>query len=55
MARRLPSAHLARDLGSELEHLPVEQEEPGEAELADQRELLLQPGPRLPCNQCYLR
>ena len=35
-------AHLERDLARELEHLPVEQEEPGEAELVDQRELLLQ-------------
>src|SRR6185437_11171733 len=32
-----------RDLAGQLEHLPVEQEEPGEAELVDERELLLEP------------
>ena len=31
------------DLARELEHLPVQQEEAGEAELADQRELLVEP------------
>ena len=48
VAWRLAAAHLARDVGRELEHLPVEQEEPGEAEVADQRQLLVQPCARLP-------
>ena len=48
MPRRFPSAHLPRHLGGELEHLPVEEEESFEPELVDQRELLLQPSPRLP-------
>ena len=40
---RAGAAHLERNLSRELEHLPVEQEEAGEAELVDQRELLLEP------------
>ena len=47
VARRAAAAHLARDLARELEHLPVEQEEAGEAELVDQRQLLVEPGARL--------
>jgi hypothetical protein len=47
VARRVAPAHLARDVGCELEHLPVEQEEPREAEVADQRELLVEPHSRL--------
>ncbi len=41
------AAHLARALAGELEHLPVEQEEAGQPELVDQRELLVEPRPRL--------
>ena len=44
--RRAGPAHLGGDLGGELEHLPVEQEEAGEPELVDQRELVLEPRPR---------
>ena len=36
-------AHLERALAGELEHLPVEQEEPGEAEPRDQRQLVVEP------------
>ena len=39
---RAGAAHLERDLARELEHLPVEEEEAGEAELVDERELLFQ-------------
>ena len=42
--RRVAAAHLERARARELEHLVVEQEEPGEAELLDQRELALEPG-----------
>ena len=42
VARDRAAAHLARALPCELEHLPVEQEEAGEAELVDQRKLLVQ-------------
>ena len=41
-------AHLERDLARELEHLPVQQEEAGEAEVADQRELLVEAGEHAP-------
>ena len=47
VARRVVAAHLARTVGGELEHLVVEQEEPVEAEPVDQRELLVEPGPRV--------
>ena len=47
MSRRFPSAHLARHLGRELEHLPMEEEESFEPQLMDQRELFIQPSPRL--------
>ena len=40
---RAGAAHLERDLARELEHLPVEEEEAGEAELVDELELLLEP------------
>ena len=43
VAHRARPAHLVRDLARELEHLPVEQEEAGEPELADEVELLLEP------------
>ena len=43
MPRRVVSAHLARAVGRELEHLVVEQEEPVESEPPDQRELLVEP------------
>ena len=36
VAHRAGAAHLGCDLARELQHLPVEQEEPGEAELVDQ-------------------
>src|SRR5204862_7023809 len=39
VASRGAAAHLERTLARELEHLPVEQEEPGEAELLDQHQL----------------
>ena len=42
--RRVPAPHLERALPCELEHLVVEQEEPREAELLDQRELALEAG-----------
>ena len=42
MPRRVAAAHLERDLPRELEHLLVEQEEPREPELVDQRQLALQ-------------
>ena len=37
------AAHLERALAGELEHLPVEQEEPREADPRDQRELVVEP------------
>ena len=45
---RARPAHLERDLARELEHLPVQQEEAGEAELVDQRELLVEPRAHAP-------
>jgi hypothetical protein len=45
--RSVAPPHLARDLSGQLEHFPVEQEEPGEAELVDQGQLFLEPTPRL--------
>src|SRR6185436_18367493 len=42
VARRAGSPHLERDLTRELENLPVEEEEAGEAELGDERELFAQ-------------
>ena len=52
VAHRAGAAHLERDLARELEHLPVEEEEAGEAELVDQRELLLEPaGARAACDR----
>ncbi len=47
MAWRIAAAHLARDLLGQLEHLPVQEEEAGEAEVGDQRQLLVEPRPRL--------
>src|SRR5204862_10989 len=41
MLHRAGAAHLERNLARELEHLPVEEEEAGETELVDERELLL--------------
>jgi hypothetical protein len=41
--RRVVAAHLACAVGRQLEHLVVEQEEPVEAEPADQRQLLVEP------------
>ena len=38
------SAHLGRDIACELEDLVMQHEEPGQAELVDDRKLLLQPG-----------
>ncbi len=43
VAHRAGAAHLVGDLARELEHLPVQQEEAGEAELADQHELFFEP------------
>jgi hypothetical protein len=42
-ARRLPPAHLDGDVARELEHLVVQEEEPGEADLVDQLQLLVEP------------
>ena len=47
-ARRVGAAHLPRALARELEHLVVEEEEPGEPELVDERELALQTSARVP-------
>ena len=44
--RRVRAAHLARALARELEHLVVEEEEPGEPELVDERELALEASAR---------
>ena len=41
VAGRARAAHLDGDLAGELEHLPVEEEEPGELQLGDQGELLV--------------
>ena len=41
-AGRVATAHLQGALAGEVEHLPVEQEEPREVELVDQRELALE-------------
>ena len=43
-ARRGRAAHLARDLAGQLQQLVVEEEEAGEVEAADRRQLLLEPG-----------
>jgi hypothetical protein len=40
VSRRIGAAHFDGDLSRELEHLPVEEEEPGELELGDQVELI---------------
>ena len=42
-ARRVGPAHLAGHLARELEHVAVQEEEAGEVEMADDRELLLEP------------
>ena len=42
------AAHLTRYVARELEHLPVQQEEAGEPDPLDQRELLVEPLPRAP-------
>src|SRR6266508_3205231 len=47
LSRNRVAAHLVRALTRELENLPVEEEEPGEPERVDQRELLVEPSPRL--------
>ena len=39
--RRVAAAHLDRQLPRQLEHLPVQQEEPGQAELVDQLQFLV--------------
>src|SRR5262249_35669400 len=46
MSRRVAAAHLERAFACQLEHLPVEQEEAGEAEPVDQRQLVVEPFPR---------
>jgi hypothetical protein len=43
-ARRVAAAHLDRQLPRQLEHLPVEEEEAGQAELVDQLQLLVEAG-----------
>ncbi len=53
VAWRFTAPHLPRDVGGELEHLPVQQEEPGEPELVDQSQLLVQTGPApSACGRC---
>ena len=42
VARRARPAHLGGHVAGQLQHLPVEEEEAGEAELGDQRQLLAQ-------------
>ena len=44
MAWRAGPAHLVGDLARELEHLPVKEEEAGQPELGDERELLAEAG-----------
>ena len=46
-ARRLRPAHLRRHLARQLEHVAVEQEEAGQAEVADHAQLLVEPRGRL--------
>ena len=46
VARRVVAAHLARAVGGELEHLVVEQEEAGEPQPVDERELVVEAGAR---------
>ena len=43
VAHRASPAHLERDFARELEHLPVQEEEAGEPELVDERQLLVEP------------
>src|SRR5262249_21876479 len=43
VARRVAPSDLERALARELEHVPVQEEEAGEAELVDQLQLLLEP------------
>jgi len=45
---RAGAADLERHLARELEHLPVEEEEAGQAELVDERKLLLEPPAHTP-------
>ena len=45
MPRGVPAAHLEGALACQLEHVPVEQEEAGQAELVDQLQLFLETGP----------
>ncbi len=47
LPRRALPAHLARHLAGELEHVPVEEEEPREPELVDQAQLLVEAGASL--------
>src|SRR5205823_5027266 len=54
-ARRVATTHLVRDLAGKLEHLPVQEEEPGQAELVDEGELLAQPFSRTRSNICARR
>src|SRR5205823_9036665 len=46
--RNRVAAHLASAVARQLEHLPVEQEKARQAELVDQRQLLVEPLARLP-------
>ena len=47
MPRAAGAAHLERALARQLEHLPVQQEEPGKAEPGDQLQLVVEPLARL--------
>jgi hypothetical protein len=48
MPRRVAPTHLTRDIRGQLEHLPVQEEEAGETDLVDERELLVEAGASLP-------
>ena len=50
MPRTAGAAHLERALARQLEHLPVQQEEPGEPEPSDQLQLVAQPLTRFRAN-----
>ena len=53
MARRAGAAHLEGALARELEHLPVQEEEAGEAEARDQRQLVVEAfAARRACGRC---
>ena len=46
--RSVAPPHLTRDIRGQLEYFPVEQKESRQPEVGDQRQLFLEPRPRLP-------